>query len=185
METLLTAFRTRGYVELMIRTRSMRSTIHRLAPAIVAVAVLGGVVDAGSAAGVVRARQRQPSAVSARILNVRDAAKMHLLNANGNTLIEEGRATGTLVGTARATLSFNGSTTTSSFTFHLSGGSISGRGKAKLHSGNGRYESFGGSATIVGGTGRYAHISGNGGFYGVIDRTNSNAEVQIIGKLHM
>jgi hypothetical protein len=163
----------------------MLEAIRLLAPAIAVAAVVSGALDGPIVAGVARGELSRPSAVGARILVVRDAAKMHLLNANGNTWIEEGRATGTLVGTARVTLSFNGSTTTSSFTFHLSGGSISGRGKAKIHSGNGRYESFGGSSTIVGGTGRYAHISGKGGFYGVLDRSNSNAEVQVIGNLHM
>ncbi len=185
METLPTGPTTGGYVGLMVRTRPTGRTIRRSAPAIVLAALVGGAGDGGVAAGLARGESRQSSAVAARILVVRDAAKMHLLNANGNTLTEEGRATGTLVGTARATLSFNGSTTTSSFTFHLSGGSISGRGRAKLHSGNGRYESFGGSATITGGTGRYAHISGKGGFFGVLDRSNSNAEVQVIGNLHM
>lgn len=173
-----------GYVELIVRARHMHSSVPGLALAIV-VAVGACVVDGGIAAGLARGESQQPSAATARILMVRDAAKMHLLNANGNTWIEEGRATGTLVGSARVTLSFNGSTVTSSFTFHLSGGSISGHGRAKLHSGNGRYESFGGSATNIGGTGRYAHISGKGGFYGVLDRSNYNAEVQVIGNLHM
>jgi len=165
----------------MMRAHSIRSAICALAAMIVLAAALGS----GTAAGLARGEARQPRAISSRILVVRDAAKMHLLNANGNTWIEEGRATGTLPGTAHVTLSFNGSTTTSNFTFHLSGGSISGHGRAKIHSGNGRYESFGGSATIIGGTGRYVHISGKGGFYGVVDRTNSNAEVQVIGNLHM
>ncbi len=182
METLSPGSTTAGYVGLMVRPGNKT---RMFAAAVAVAAVAGGALDGGIAAGLARGESRQPSAVTARILVVRDAAKMHLLNANGNTLTEEGRATGTLVGTAHATLSFNGSTTTSSFTFHLGGGSISGHGSAKLHSGNGRYESFGGTATIVGGTGRYAHISGKGGFYGVLDRNNSNAEVQVIGNLHM
>jgi hypothetical protein len=174
-----------GYVALMARVRFMFKTVRGLVPAVAAVALVVGMVNGPITAGFARGERRQPTAAAARILSVRDAAKMHLLNANGNTLIEEGRATGTLLGTAHVTLSFNGSTTTSNFTFHLRAGSISGHGRAKLHSGNGRYESFGGTATIIGGTGKYGHISGTGGFYGVIDRTNSNAEVQVIGNLHM
>ncbi len=184
-ETLPARFTSRGYVGSMPRSNFLGGAIRRLAPVLAALAAAVGVLGGPLVAGVALGEARQPSARGARILVVRDAAKMHLLNANGNTLTEEGRASGTLPGSARATLSFNGSVTTSNFTFHLKDGSITGRGKARLHSGNGRYESFGGSATIVSGTGRYGHISGAGGFYGVIDRTTSNAEVQVIGKLHM
>lgn len=181
----MTGWTAGGYVGPMARARFMFNTVRGFIPAVAAVALVAGIVDGPIAAGLARGEARQPTAAAAKILSVRDAAKMHLLNANGNTWIEEGRATGTLVGTAHVTLSFNGSTTTSNFTFHLRAGAISGHGRAKLHSGNGRYESFGGTATIIGGTGKYAHISGTGGFYGVIDRTNSNAEVQVIGNLHM
>jgi hypothetical protein len=161
----------------------MFNPIRSVLPAIAALSVVGVILDTPVAAGSGAGGSGQARA--ARTLSVHDLAKTHLVNASGDTLIEEGRAFGSLPGSARVTLSFNGSTTTSRFTFHLSGGSISGRGRAKLHSGNGHYESFGGTATIIGGTGRYAHISGNGGFYGVLDRSNSNAEVQVTGNLHM
>ncbi len=167
----------------MERAYSIRGTRRALASTlamVIGAAILA--VDPSIADGVVRGA---PRAAKARMLTVHDVAKMHLVNADGNTLIEEGRAYGNLPGTARVTLSFNGSTVTSRFTFHLAGGAISGRGRASLHSGSGHFESFGGSAAIAGGTGRYAHISGNGGFYGVFDRSNSNAEVQVIGKLRL
>jgi hypothetical protein len=161
----------------------MFNPIRSVLPAIAALMVVGVILNTPIASGTVAGGRGRARA--ARTLSVHDLAKTHLVNASGDTLIEEGRAFGSLPGSARVTLSFNGSTTTSRFTFHLSGGSISGRGRAKLHSGNGHYESFGGTATIIGGTGRYAHISGNGGFYGVLDRSNSNAEVQVTGNLHM
>jgi hypothetical protein len=138
----------------------------------------------GLAAPAVSDGQGRLRATEAATLNVRDAGKLHLISANGNTWIEEGRAYGTLPGTARVILYIGSTTATYSFTLHLAGGSISGRGSGKIHSGNGRYESFGGSAGIKSGTGRYIRISGKGGFYGVIDRGNDNAEVQVIGKLH-
>jgi hypothetical protein len=173
-----------SYVEQVERDRSTFDRVRGLAPAL---AVTGAAILTSTtvAAGAARRGSTRPAATAARMLMVHDVAKLRLVNANGNTLIEEGRAYGNLPGTARATLSFNGATVTSRFTFHLSGGAISGRGRASLHSGSGHYESFGGSATISGGTGRYAHISGGGGFYGVFDRSNSNAEVQVIGKLHL
>jgi hypothetical protein len=127
-----------------------------------------------------------PSALSANLAtkSVRDTAKLHLVKSIGNTLYEEGRVSGTLPGTARVTLHLGVSSATSTFTFHLRGGSITGSGSAKLKPGkNGRYDSFGGTASIRHGTGRYAHASGTGGLYGVVDRSNYSAEVQVIGTL--
>ncbi|HEX5852977.1 MAG TPA: hypothetical protein VFY36_07790 [Solirubrobacteraceae bacterium] len=170
----------------MVGMRSSFDTLRGVA-AIAAAAAAAMPAGADAADGVARDRPSRPQtvAVAARMLMVHDVGKLHLLSADGNTLIEEGRAYGTLPGRAHVTLSFNGATITSTFTFYLKGGSISGRARAKLHSGSGHFESFGGSAAIKVGTGRYAHISGKGGFYGVFDRSNSNAEVQVIGKLHL
>jgi hypothetical protein len=124
-------------------------------------------------------------AAAARIISVSDAAKLHLVGANGDALEEEGKASGTLPGSTRVTLNISSSTATFTFTLHLNGGSITGSGTAKVHQGrSGEDASFGGSTTIKHGNGRYAHVSGTGGFYGAIDRNNDNAEVQIIGKLH-
>jgi hypothetical protein len=168
----------------MLGARLRSNTIHRLLLVVAVLTVVGIMAGSGLADSIARDGRGGTRAVEAATLNVRDAGKLHFLSADGNIWIEEGRATGTLPGTARVKFYINATTTTYSFTLHLGGGSISGRGTAKLHSGNGRYESFGGSATITGGTGRYAHISGKGGFYGVLDRGNDNAEVQVIGKLH-
>lgn len=114
-----------------------------------------------------------------------DTAKLHWVGGNGNALIEEGKASGSLPGTARVILHLSATTATSSFTLRLGGGSVTGHGTAKLHPGrSGRFDSFGGSASISGGSGRYRRVSGSGGFYGVIDRSNYSAEVQVLGKLH-
>lgn len=128
---------------------------------------------------------RSPAAQQAATVSVKDVAKLHLVGGSGNTLIEEGHATGTLPGSARVALDVGTATVTSSFTIHLSSGSISGRGAGQLHPGkSGRYDSFGGSVSISDGSGHYAHALGTGGFYGVIDRSDYNAEVQVIGQLH-
>jgi hypothetical protein len=153
--------------------------------AVTVLAVAGTVAGRGRADPLADGGQRWLRATEAGTLNVRDAGRLHLVSADGSVLIEEGRASGTLPGTARVTLNIESTTIGYSFTFHVSGGSLAGRGTAALHSGNGRYESFGGAASIRGGTGRYAHISGKGGFYGVLNRSTSNAEVQVIGKLHL
>ncbi len=114
-------------------------------------------------------------AVQAGIVSVKDAAKLHLAGANGNTLVEEGKASGTLPGSARVTLNVGTTTATSSFKLQLSGGSITGYGTVRLHSGkSGQYDSFDGSVAISHGSGRYAHASGSGNLYGVIDRANDN-----------
>jgi hypothetical protein len=122
---------------------------------------------------------------AARVLSVNDAAHMHLISSGGNTLIEEGQATGSLPGRVRAHLSIGPSTVKSSFTIYLHGGSISGRGVARLNVGHGAYASFGGSLTVTHGSGRYAHVYGSGGLYGTINRNNDNAVVQVVGNLHV
>jgi hypothetical protein len=123
---------------------------------------------------------------SGRALSINDKARMHLTGGSGNTLIEEGKATGTLPGKAKVSLTIiNTTTAKSSFVVHPNGGSIPGLGIVRLHPGkSGAYESFSGTITVSHGTGSYAHTSGSGKLYGVLDRSNDNAEVQVIGTLH-
>jgi hypothetical protein len=151
-----------------------------LATFLLAVAVVGIDIDAASGhAG----KLGTPTAVQTRNVTVNDVGKLSIVGGDGNLLVEEGRASGTLPGNAHVTLDVSATSVASSFTIYVNGGSMSGHGSGKLHSGNGRYESFGGAATINHGTGRYAHVSGAGGFYGVLDRRSDDAEVQVIGKL--
>lgn len=123
---------------------------------------------------------------SGRALSINDKARMRLAGGNGNTLIEEGKATGTLPGKAKVSLTIaNATNAKSTFVVYPRGGSITGLGSVRLHPGkSGAYESFSGTISVSHGTGSYAHASGSGKLYGVLDRSNDNAEVQVIGTLH-
>jgi hypothetical protein len=123
----------------------------------------------------------------AKVVSVNDTGHLHLIGRSGpgeSRLIEIGRATGTLPGTVRATLSFSGNIVPIQITVYLHGGSISAQGTAKLGSEQREYVSFSGSLTITHGSGRYAHASGTGRLYGTVDRHKNNAVVaQVIGRL--
>ena len=95
------------------------------------------------------------------MLSVDDTGCLRLLNASGSVLREQGPASGTFPGDVKVRLVVR-ATVTASFTI-VSGaeGSISGHGRATLHS-TLRYSSFGGSLTVDHGTGRYAHAHGTG-----------------------
>jgi hypothetical protein len=138
-----------------------------------------------ASAGGARDARTAPLTNAARTLSINDKVRMHLTGGNGNTLIEEGNATGTLPGKAKASLTIENTTTArSTFTVYPSGGSIAGHGTVQLHPGKSSYyESFRGALSVSHGTGRYAHASGSGKIYGVLNRSNDNAEVQVIGTL--
>jgi hypothetical protein len=123
---------------------------------------------------------------SGRPFSINDTAHMRLTGGNGNTLIEEGKATGTLPGKAKVSLTIISTTTAqSTFAVYPRGGSIPGLGTVRLHLGKSdAYESFSGTISVRHGTKRYAHAYGSGKIYGVLDRSNDNAEVQIIGTLY-
>jgi hypothetical protein len=119
--------------------------------------------------------------VSASTSSVNDTGHLRLLKAVGAVLLEEGKTTGTLPGTARVRLVV-GASVSATFTITLRGGSISGSGKASLHS-SGRCASFGGTLTVSRGSGRYAKARGAGKLYGVIDRRTDAVTVQTVGTL--
>jgi hypothetical protein len=131
------------------------------------------IASAGSAA----------EAHAARMLSVTDSARLQLVSADGNTLVEKGRASGTLPGTVEVSLTLGDRTATSSFTIRSADGTISGRGKGTLTPGKGGYDSFGGSVAVVRGTGRFRGASGSGGLYGSIYRATDAMSVQVTGKL--
>jgi len=120
---------------------------------------------------------------AARVRSVMDSAHLELVSADGNTLVEKGRASGTLPGTVEVSLTLGDRTATSSFTIRSKGGTISGRGKGRLKPGKGGYDSFGGSVAVVRGTGRFRGVSGTGGLYGSIYRVTDAMSVQVTGKL--
>jgi len=119
----------------------------------------------------------------ARVQSVMDSAHLQLVSADGNTLVEKGRASGTLPGTVEVSLTLGDRTATSSFTIRSSGGTISGHGKGTLTPGKGGYDSFGGSVVVARGTGRFRGVSGKGGLYGSIYRATDAMSVQVTGKL--
>jgi hypothetical protein len=124
----------------------------------------------------------RPLASAARILDVTDEAHLHVIHTNGELLEEEGPAKGALPGIVRMRFHI-GSTVTGTFTIYpRSGGSITGRGSARLNS-TGLYASFGGSVSVSNGTGRYTHIHGHGGFYGTVNRHTDALVVQTTGRL--
>jgi hypothetical protein len=121
---------------------------------------------------------------AARTISVNDTGRLHLVGSSGNTLVEEGQASGSLPGKVRAKLAVSSNTVRATFTIYLHGGSISGYGTARLNVGRGVYASFGGSLSVSRGTGHYAHVSGSGGLYGTINRNTDDATVQVVGHLH-
>ncbi len=128
-----------------------------------------------------------PQAHVAKTLQVSDKGQLRLANPNSasSTLIEEGKVTGTLPGSVRASLTIGASTVQVGFTIYLHGGTITGRGTAKFNAGQGEFASFGGSINVSHGSGHYAHAKGTGQVYGTINRNTDNATVQVIGQLHV
>jgi hypothetical protein len=142
-----------------------------------AIAVLAFVLllpSAGGARSWVMAR-------SARSERLTVDARLHYVDARGSYLIEEGRASGPLVGLVKAKIKIT-ATIEGSFTFYPRGGSISGSGSGQLRE-SGIYASFGGTVRVLGGAGRYAHARGGGGLYGVYNRKTLGVEIQTTGTL--
>jgi hypothetical protein len=123
-----------------------------------------------------------PTAKAAHTVSVNDEAHLHVVKASGSVYTEEGTTTGTIPGTLTVHINI-GANITSTFTIYAhSGGSISGHGKATLHS-TSIYSSFGGTLTVTGGSGRYQHAHGNGGLYGTLDRRTNAVTIQTTSKL--
>ncbi len=141
----------------------------------------------GSAGTATGGPARAPAGRAAKVIAVNDTARMTLTNPSSAsaTLVEEGRATGSLPGTVRARLTVGTNTVTAGFTIYLSGGTISGHSSAKLNPGRGEYASFSGALAVSHGSGHYAHASGSGGLYGTINRNTDNATVQVVGNLYL
>jgi hypothetical protein len=158
-----------GNVPQMDLTRLTSATATTLLIAVVSLSV----VSTGSAA----------RAHATRAQSVTDTAHLQLVSADGNTLVEMGRASGTLPGTVEVSLTLGDRTATSSFTIRSSGGTISGHGAGTLTPGKHGYDSFGGSVAVVRGTGRFRGASGKGGLYGSIYRVTDAMSVQVTGKL--
>jgi hypothetical protein len=120
---------------------------------------------------------------TARAISLNDTAHLRLVHFSGNTLVEEGKAAGTLPGTVRAKLIVGTSTVSVSFTIYLRNGAIPGQAAAKLNPGKGEYASFAGSLTVHHGSGHYARVSGSGRVSGTISRNEDLAVVQVVGQI--
>jgi len=159
--------------------RARRATAAPAAAALVGLALLA-TAAAADAPAVADAPAR-----AARTISVNDTGRLQQTEENGSQLIEEGPATGSLPGRARAAIVL-GTTVTLGFTIYLHGGTISGHGAARLNPGKGQFASFSGSLSVTHGSGHYAHATGSGGLYGTIDRLNNDATVvQVVGRLHL
>lgn len=130
-------------------------------------------VASGSAAGAHAARTQQ----------ITDYARLSLVSADGNTLVERGRVSGNLPGTVEVSLTLSNGTASSSFTIRTRGGTISGHGQGKLKTGRAGYDSFGGWVIVARGTGRFRGATGKGGMYGSIYRVNDALSVEVTGRL--
>ena len=144
--------------------------------------VVGVVAGASTALGAGFAHR---SARAARVISVNDKAELHLVHAFGETLVEEGKATGTLAGTAKIRLQIDAARASAkaSFTFYVQGGTLSGHSSGRANGGHGGWESFSGTMSLDHGTGRYAHASGSGHMYGAIYRRTDKLIVQESGRL--
>lgn len=126
--------------------------------------------------------KNRTQARAAHVLSGNENAVLHLVHADGSTLHEEGRASGSLPGPVRARLHL-GAHFAGSFVFYAHSGTIIGGGSAKSHQGHYPYVSFSGIANITGGTRRYLHVHGSLGFYGVLNRNDSAVQMQTRGSL--
>jgi hypothetical protein len=120
----------------------------------------------------------------AATLSVKDRARLKLVGSRENTLIETGKATGTLPGTVKVYFTLHGVHATSRFTIYAKGGAISGVGTGTVKSGKTGYDSFGGTLKLTGGSGRFGHAHGSGGLYGSLYKLDESINVQVDGTLH-
>jgi hypothetical protein len=156
-----------------LKTTNLPARRSMLVTALLGLAVLACVGVAGASS---------MHAKAARTLNVADETQLHLVNTAGETLEEEGPATGALPGKVHISFTI-GASITGAFVFYpRGGGSITGHGSAQLHS-TGKDSSFGGTMAVSHGTGRYAHAHGKGGFYGVVNRSTDAMTLHTTGKL--
>jgi len=119
---------------------------------------------------------------SARVVNGSDNAHLHYVRSDGATLYEEGRATGALPGTLRASLKV-GATFSGSVVLFTANGQLRATGSASPH-GSGRFQTFAGTLTVTGGTGRYVHAHGSGRLYGEFDRRTFKLTIQTRGSFY-
>jgi hypothetical protein len=110
-------------------------------------------------------------------------ATLELTRRKGITYWQEGTVTGTLSGTIAVRVTIGGPGVISRFTVTLAGGTIRGRGEARVRP-DGSVVHYKGTATITGGTGKYADASGrNLSYSGTGASDASTATARLSGKL--
>ena len=145
-----------------------------------------GLAALGAALGAISVATALPASAagagSARVVNGSDNAHLHYVRSDGATLYEEGRATGALPGTLRASLKV-GATFSGSVVLFTANGQLRATGSASPH-GSGRFQTFAGTLTVTGGTGRYVHAHGSGRLYGEFDRRTFKLTIQTRGSFY-
>lgn len=162
--------------------------------AIAIVASLTGCLAYGAGPGAVvggaTPAQREPAgsplAKTARTIAFSETARLHSVSKGGNSLEEEGHATGTYDCSISVHLVIvSAERVSATFTVRPKGGTVSGSGSAKLE-GEGGTGYFGGSLAITRGTGIFAHASGrNIGLSGTFSRETFSATVRVHGAVRI
>ncbi len=145
---------------------------------------MGRRLTAGLAAASLLASLATPVPALAALMRVTDRAHLRLIGSHENTLVEAGRATGTLPGGVRVQFTVHGVHARSRFTIYAKGGRIDGVATGIVKSGKAGYDSFGGRLRLTGGSGRYRGAHGRGGLYGSLYKLNQSISVKVNGTLH-
>jgi hypothetical protein len=121
----------------------------------------------------------------ARTLTIKDEGNLHFVKSSGSTLIDEGRATGSLPATVRIHFVYDGNPSVSSHIYiYSSHGTILLSANGRLSSPTNPNPSFSGTFTVTGGSSRYSRAHGAGKLYGVYHRRSYAMLVQTEGTLH-
>jgi len=120
-------------------------------------------------------------AQEARSIAVSDVGHLHRIRSGGETITEEGKASGTIPGRVLVRLVV-GPEVEVTFTIFTPAGTINGKGSG-VPKGRSEEPSFGGNMTLTSGSGRYRHVRGHGRFYGTLNRSTYKMVVQTTGTL--
>jgi hypothetical protein len=127
-----------------------------------------------------------PAAAAAREIFLQETGHLHSVGEIGETVNEQGRATGTFNCAISVRLTFVSATRgTATFTVKPKGGTVTGSGTARVKT-EGANDYFGGTISIAHGTGSYAHASGtNIGISGVFSRETFDLTVNVHGHIRV
>jgi len=144
-----------------------------------ALGVLGGGICAGQASA-------PAAALAARTIVLSESGHLRSLANGGNTISEQGKATGTYDCSIVVQLTIvSASRVVATFTVKPSGGTVSGKGSAH-YAAEGEYGYFGGTLAITRGTGQFAHASGaNIGLSGKFNRETFDVTVRVHGTVRL